>query len=111
MTVAVAVARDRVARPQRGTVVAALVGDDRPLVAGQLRVLRLEPLPLVPLPAQAGDVLAVTVVRAAPRLGHLLLREAGPGLAEQARPGGDLLRGATARRAAGRRSVDPDEPL
>src|SRR5687767_13112663 len=115
MTVAVPVAltgpRHRVPRPQRRAVEAALVRDDGPLVTRELRVLRLEPLPLVPLLPQLRDVLAVAVVGAAPGLRHLLLGEPGPGLAEEARAGRDLLRGASAGRAVRRGCADPDEPL
>src|SRR5690606_9098848 len=111
VAVSVAMTGHRVTRAQRGAVVLPLVRDDRPLVAGQLGVLRLQLLALLPLPAQLRDVLRVAVVGAAPGLGHLLLRQPRPGLAEQARPGRDLVRGAAARRAARCRRVDALDPL
>src|SRR3954462_4939301 len=80
--VGVAVARNRVAGPQRRAVEPALVGEHRAPVAAQLLVLLLGLLPPPPLPAQLPEVLAVPLVRPAPGRGHL--PHGPPGIAHPA---------------------------
>jgi hypothetical protein len=81
---------DRVTAAQRRLLEPALVRHDRTPVAGHLGVPLLEGLPPLGRAAQGGDVVAVPVVRALPRLGHLLGRGRHPGPPADPEGGRDL---------------------
>src|ERR1700712_3448599 len=79
---------DRVARSQWSTLEPTLVGEDRPPVTSEFRVLLLQSLPRLGRPSQRRHVLPVAVVGAAPGLRHLLGRRGGSGPGSGLSPAG-----------------------